>query len=165
MTTSNSSDTPHTVPLEWMDAAKACEAFYAGIDQQEMQGIHRTATMRIKEVAAIIARHSPHWVSGDGSCDYCGKVPSIAMPTSFCDECSEKAMKWAASGWVKIEEGKPETPKVEVIECHHCRRIAISVDDLRIHTYGKNSHGGSKCAGAWEIVLSTAPPTEGETRK
>lgn len=45
---------------DWMkDAANATESFYAGIDQQEMQGIHRTATMRIKDVTAIIARHAP----------------------------------------------------------------------------------------------------------
>ena len=31
----------------------------------------------------------PH--PGDGSCDHCGKVPAIDIPTSLCDECGEMA--------------------------------------------------------------------------
>jgi hypothetical protein len=29
----------------------------------------------------------PH--EGDGSCDHCGKIPSIAIPTSLCNECRD----------------------------------------------------------------------------
>ncbi len=40
---------------------------------------------------------------GDGSCDECGAVPSIAIPTSLCDECRHRLLK-TRKGYVKLED-------------------------------------------------------------
>lgn len=56
----------------------------------------------------------------------------------------------------KTEMGQP---KIEVLECKHCGRLAISVDDTRIttHSWAGRGHGGGKCAGAWTILVSSEP--------
>ena len=55
--------------------------------------------------------------AGDGSCDHCGCVPAIVMPTSLCDECRDGVKraeiaeaKLAALDWTPITpESLPQT--------------------------------------------------------
>jgi len=51
--------------------------------QEYWKAEHLAANEKIATLEAMI----PH--PGDGSCDHCGKVPSIAIPTSLCDECRD----------------------------------------------------------------------------
>lgn len=55
----------------------------------------KAAQERIKELEAKV----PH--NGDGSCEHCGKVPAIDIPTSLCDECRD-GVKRAQSAELQV---------------------------------------------------------------
>jgi len=51
-------------------------------DYDALLALHKASLERERELQAQLA-------VGDGSCDHCGAVPSIIMPTSLCDECAD----------------------------------------------------------------------------
>lgn len=50
-------------------------------------------------------------VQGDGSCDHCGKVPAIIMPTSLCDECRDGVKRAEKAEAQLTDRDKPVTLK------------------------------------------------------
>lgn len=50
-----------------------------------------------------------------------------------------------------------ESQKIEVLRCHDCGQLVISIDDKRVPTFSaaEKGHGSSKCSGTWRIVVTT----------
>lgn len=51
-------------------------------------------------------------VNGDGSCDHCGRVPSIVMPTSLCDECVD-GLKRAETAEAELTSLRASSARIE----------------------------------------------------
>lgn len=45
--------------------------------------------------------------------------------------------------------------KTEVLQCYHCQKLAISIDNVRQTTTGERGHGSSKCAGQWRVLAAS----------
>jgi hypothetical protein len=75
------------------------------VDEQIMVANYPKSADEIRRVAESRPSAPNHTEIHDGSCDYCGRVPTIAMATVFCDECAKAAMKWA--------EPRPSAEEVE----------------------------------------------------
>jgi hypothetical protein len=68
----------------------------------------------------------PH--QGDGSCDHCGKVPSVAIATNLCNECV-KVLK-------RAEQAEAELADAVAAEQERCAKIAESQRyELRSNRY------------------------------
>lgn len=67
---------------------------------------------------------TPH--PGDGSCERCGAVPAVALPTVLCDECSDGVKRaeiaemllrsWLA--WEDLDRGSEDAGDVAKIRRH-----------------------------------------------
>ncbi len=78
------------VAQEFKDAVGRAHAEIAVLKTQVRSGLKlaalsseraNKAEARIEELEKLVP------APGDGSCDRCGRVPSVHIPTSLCDEC------------------------------------------------------------------------------
>ena len=63
------------------------KAIIAGLESVALIESLRTANAELKERVEELQDQVPH--PGDGSCDHCGCVPSVDIPTSLCHLCLE----------------------------------------------------------------------------
>ena len=62
-------------------------------------------------------------VQGDGSCDHCGRVPAIIMPTSLCEDCVngiKRAEKVEAENESLKAQLRPKCPGCLSVRMSHC---------------------------------------------
>lgn len=72
----------------------------------------------------------PH--PGDGSCDHCGKIPAVDIPTSLCDECRNG-----------VNRAKAAEERV--------RELAARNDTLRkrLHVVERHNQWFERCESPW----------------
>ena len=71
-------------------AGQSCKFAIRGRETEVLESYAAPLREQIKELEAereTLRDMIQH--PGDGSCDHCGKVPAIDIPTSLCDECRD----------------------------------------------------------------------------